>query len=231
MVANFVETLDGVVAIPDVPRSNALIAAESDADRFVMALLRACADAILVGSGTLLASPQGAWRPERAYPPAAEDLLELRRLRGLPEQPRVAVVSTGATLDVSHPVLARGALVLTTATAEADLRATVPSEAEVIAVNEGDSVDLARALELLRERGYGVVLSEGGPTVLASLLASRLVDELFLTLSPLVAGRAPGGVRLSLVEGVELLPDVRIEGELRSARRSGAHLLLRYGLS
>jgi riboflavin biosynthesis pyrimidine reductase len=230
-VVNFVETLDGVVAIPDVPRSNALIAAESDADRFVMALLRACADVILVGSGTLLASPQGTWRPERAYPPAGEALLELRRRRGLPEQPRVAVVSTGATLDVSHPVLPRGAIVLTTTAAEADLRASLPDGADVIAVNEGDSVDLAVALALLRKRGYGVVLSEGGPTVLASLLASRLVDELFLTMSPLVAGRAPGGVRLSLVEGVELLPDVRVEGALRSVRRSGSHLLLRYGLS
>jgi riboflavin biosynthesis pyrimidine reductase len=230
-VVNFVETLDGVVAIPDVPRSNALIAAESDADRFVMALLRACADVILVGSGTLLASPQGTWRPDRAYPPAAEALVELRRRRGLPEQPRVAVVSTGATLDVSHPVLPSGALVLTTAGAEAGLRTSLPAEAEVVAVNDGESVDLARALELLRGRGYGVVLSEGGPTVLGSLLASRLVDELFLTLSPLVAGRALGGVRLSLVEGIELLPDVRVEGALLSARRSGGHLLLRYGLS
>jgi riboflavin biosynthesis pyrimidine reductase len=228
---NFVETLDGVVAIPDIPRSNALIAAESDADRFVMALLRACADVILVGSGTLLASPQGTWRPERAYPPVADALVELRRLRGVPEEPRIAVVSTGATLDVSHPVLPRGALVLTTAAAEAGLRASLPEEAEVIAVNDGDSVDLATALGLLRERGYGVVLSEGGPTVLASLLAAHLVDELFLTLSPLVAGRAPGGARLSLVEGVELLPHVRVEGTLRSVRRSGGHLLLRYGLS
>jgi riboflavin biosynthesis pyrimidine reductase len=195
-----------------------------------MALLRACADVILVGSGTLLASPQGTWRPDRAYPPAADALLELRRLRGMPEQPHVAVVSTGATLDVSHPVLSRGALVLTTTAAGPNLRASLPTEAEVIAVNEGDSVDLATALELLRERGYGVVLSEGGPTVLASLLASRLVDELFLTLSPLVAGR-DAGARLSLVEGVELLPDLRVEGALRSVRRSGSHLLLRYGLS
>ena len=195
-----------------------------------MALLRACADVILVGSGTLLASPQGTWRPERAYPPAGDALLELRRARGLPERPRVAVVSTGATLDVSHPVLRRGALVLTTADAEAGLRASLPTESEVIAVNEGNSVDPAKALELLRERGHGVVLSEGGPTVLASLLASRLVDELFLTLSPLVAGRA-SGARLSLVEGVELLPDLRVGGALRSVRRSGDHLLLRYGLS
>jgi riboflavin biosynthesis pyrimidine reductase len=212
-----------------VPRSNALIAAESEADRFVMALLRACADVILVGSGTLLASPQGTWRADRAYPPAADALAGLRRLRRLPEQPRLAVVTTGASLDVSHPALARGAFVLTTRAAATDLRASVPADAEVVAVNEGDAVDLAAALSFLRRRGHAVVLSEGGPTVLGSLLASHLVDELFLTVSPLVAGRA-AAARLSLVEGVELLPGVRVEASLRSVRRSGSHLLLRYGL-
>ena len=53
LVANFVESLDGVVAIPDRQRSNALVADESAADKFVLALLRACADVVLVGSGTL----------------------------------------------------------------------------------------------------------------------------------------------------------------------------------
>jgi riboflavin biosynthesis pyrimidine reductase len=195
-----------------------------------MALLRACADVVVVGSGTLLSSPQGTWRADRAFPPAGDALLELRRFRGLPEQPRLAVVTSGASLDVSHPALERGALVLTTAAAAADLRASLPSEAEVAAVNDGSLVDPAGALALLGERGYGVVLSEGGPTLLGSLLAARLVDELFLTLSPLVAGRA-AAARLSLVEGVELLPGVRVEGSLRSVRRSGSHLLLRYGLA
>src|SRR5581483_5479109 len=68
VVANFVETIDGLVAIPDVERSNALIADASAADRFVMGLLRAAAGAILIGSTTLLASPTGTWLPEKAYP-------------------------------------------------------------------------------------------------------------------------------------------------------------------
>lgn len=210
--------------------SNALIADESDADRFVMGLLRACADAIVLGSGTLLASPKGTWRADRAYPPAGDAFLELRRRRGLPEQPTVAILTAGGSLDPGHPLLERGALVLTTARAAPDLRASVPSATEVVAVGDGDHVDTAAALALLRERGHRIVLSEGGPTLLSSLIASRLVDELFLTLSPLVAGRA-GAPRLGLVEGVELLPDVRVEGTLRSVRRSGSHLLLRYGLA
>ena len=60
-----------------------------------------------------------------------------------------------------------------------------------------------------------------------SLLASHLVDELFLTVSPVLAGRA-ATARLGLVEGVELLPDARVAGELISLRRSASHLFLRY---
>ncbi len=228
-ITNFVESLDGVVSIPEVPRSNVLLADDSAADRFVMALLRACADVVLVGSGTLLASPRATWRADRIFPPAAAALAELRASRGRPEHPAVAIVTTAGSFDPGHPALERGALVLTTARAARALRASVPQAAEVVAVPGEDAVDLAAALAVLRELGHRVVLSESGPTMLASLLASRLVDELFLTLSPLVAGRG-GSRRLSLVEGAELLPDVRVAGRLRSVRRSDSHLLLRYAL-
>ena len=101
VVANFVESLDGVVAVPRLPRSHALLGDESDADRFVLALVRACADAVLVGSGTLLSSPKGTWRIDRAYPPAAEALAGLRARRGRPRKPHVAGVSTAGTHDTT----------------------------------------------------------------------------------------------------------------------------------
>jgi riboflavin biosynthesis pyrimidine reductase len=226
--SNFVETLDGVVAIPEVDRSNALVADESDADRFVMGLLRAFADAVLVGAGTLLASPRGTWRPERVFPAAADDFAVLRRGRG--DRPAVAVVSTGASLDASHPIFAEGAILLTVESAAADLRASLPAATEVVPVNDGDDVDLRAGLAHLRERGHALILSEAGPTVFGSLLAESLVDELFLTLSPVLAGRLRGSRRLALVEGVELLPDVRRGGELLSVRRGGEHVFLRYRL-
>jgi riboflavin biosynthesis pyrimidine reductase len=229
VVANFVESLDGVVAVPRLPRSHALLGDESEADRFVLALLRACSDAVLVGSGTLLSSPQGTWRIDRAYPPAAAALAELRARRGRSEQPLVAVVTTGASLDPVHPVLESGAVVLTTAGAADRLRASVPDATEVVAVTDGDSVDLAAALDVLRDRGCPVVLSEAGPSLFGSLVASRLVDELFLTVSPLLAGRA-AAARLGLVEGVELVPETRVAGRLRSVRTHGSHLFLRYAL-
>ncbi|MBV8256862.1 MAG: dihydrofolate reductase family protein [Actinobacteria bacterium] len=227
LVANFVQTLDGVVAIPDVPGSNALVADGSEQDKFLMGLLRACADAIVIGSGTMLASEKGRWRPEGPHPASAELFRELRASRGRPELPEVAVVTTGGSFDPAHPLVQSGALVLTTERAAADIRAAVPPVAEVVAVNEGDAVNLAEAVAVLRGRGHRLILSEAGPHVTGELVASRLVDELFLTVSPLIAGRF-ADPRLSLVEGVELLPEVRVEGELRSVRRAGSHLMLRY---
>jgi 5-amino-6-(5-phosphoribosylamino)uracil reductase len=73
------------------------------------------------------------------------------------------------------------------------------------------------------------VLSEAGPNVFGSMLAAGLVDELFLTVSPLLGGRGSGEL-LSLVEGVNLLPEARVRARLLSLRREGEHLFLRYAL-
>jgi riboflavin biosynthesis pyrimidine reductase len=96
-------------------------------------------------------------------------------------------------------------------------------------VNDGETVDLARALDALRDRGCAVVLTEAGPSMFGSFVASGLVDELFLTVSPVLAGRGVTA-RLGLVEGVELVPQTRVAGRLRSVRTNGSHLFLRYGL-
>src|SRR5262249_31060670 len=125
--ANFVETIDGIVSIPDVPRSNALISAESEADRLVVGLLPACAGVVLVGSRTMLGSPQGTWLPERVYPQAAGAFAELRRVLRLGERPTVACVTAGRSFDPTHPILEQGAIVLTTEGAAPDLRASVPA--------------------------------------------------------------------------------------------------------
>jgi riboflavin biosynthesis pyrimidine reductase len=224
--ANFVETLDGIVAIPGLTQSNALVADSNDDDKFLMGLLRAFADVVLIGSGTLLASPQGRWRPEGVYPKAKAAFAELRAGLGRPERPTVAVLTTGASLDVEHPVLAEGAIVLTTAAGAARLEGAVP---EIVAVNDGDWVDLRAGLDVLHARGHALVLAEAGPTTFGALVAERLVDELFLTASPVLAGRPASGRRLGLVVGVELLPSTRIAPRLLSLRKSGDHLFARYG--
>lgn len=225
--ANFVETIDGVVAMPDVPRSNAIVAGESEADRFLMGLLRALADVVVIGSGTMLAAPKGTWRPEKVYPPAAGAFAELRRRLGKSEHPAVAIVTAGRSFDPGHPVLETGAIVLTTERAAE--RLVVPPASEVVAVSGRDWADPAAAVAALRDRGHEWILSEGGPTLFTSFVAAGLVDELFLTVSPLLAGRL-GVKRLSLADGANLLPDTRVEARVLSVRRHESHLFLRYAL-
>jgi len=87
-------------------------------------------------------------------------------------------------------------------------------------------------LSLLWARGFRRVLSEGGPSVLGSFLRDGLVDELFLTLSPRIAGRdaGSGARRLGLVEGQAFAPSALPEANLLSLKRHASHLFLRYRL-
>jgi riboflavin biosynthesis pyrimidine reductase len=228
LVTNFVQTVDGVVAIPALPQSNRLIAGGSEADRFVMGLLRAAAGAVVVGSGTLNGSPRGLWTPEQAYPAAAGAFAELRRRRGLPPSPEVAVLTATGAIDPKHPAVAGGGLVLTTDEGAAALDGRV---AKLVALGPGPALGVAAAVAALRERGHGLILSEGGPRVFASLLEAGLVDDLFLTVSPLLAGRPGADGRLALVEGADLVPDGPRQARLEGVRRDGGHLFLRYALS
>jgi riboflavin biosynthesis pyrimidine reductase len=229
LFANFVSTIDGVVAIPDLAQSNKLISNGSESDRFMMGLLRALADAVLIGSGTLRASAQGLWTPERAYPAAAEGLAELRRRLGRPAAPERVVLTGTGSVPASHPLFAEGALVLTTETGAARLDGRLPAASTIESLGNGETVDLRAAVAVLRARGHKLILSEAGPRVFASLLEAKLVDELFLTVSPLIAG-LDTTERLGLVDGFEALPGERLPGRLLSARRDADHLFLRYEL-
>jgi riboflavin biosynthesis pyrimidine reductase len=229
LYANFVSTVDGVVAIPSIPGSNQIIAAGSEADRFLMGLLRAFADVVVIGTGTLHGSPQGRWSPAGPHPASGDALAELRRQLELPPLPELAILTRSGSLDVDHPVLERGAMVITTDRGRAALGDRLPAASTVESV--GAELDPRDAVALLRERGHALVLTEGGPTVFGSLVAAGLVDELFLTVSPLLAGRPEPDDRLQLVEDAPLLPDAGVEGRLLSARRAGSHLFLRYELA
>jgi riboflavin biosynthesis pyrimidine reductase len=231
LYANFVASLDGVVAIPGEIQSNRMISAHSEADRFVMGLLRACADAVLVGAGTMLSSPRTRWTAEHAYPAAAPLYGELRRSRGRPPRPTLAVLSGSGSVDPRHPALEEGALVLTSEGGAARLRGRLPRAATMLAVGTEAHVDPVAAVEALHRRGHELILSEGGPTTFGALVAAGLVDELFLTTSPLLAGHTPGGPRPALVEQAEFLPAATVEGNLLTLKRGGSHLLARYQIA
>jgi riboflavin biosynthesis pyrimidine reductase len=230
LFANFVETLDGVVAIRSEPRSNRLVSGNSESDRFVMGLLRASADCVLIGSGTLHGSPTALWTPAKAYADEARAFAELRERLGLAPEPVLAVMSATGGLGPDHPALEHGAVLLTTQRGHDRCRRELPDAVEVAVLDGETAVDPAEAVAVLRARGYERILSEAGPHVFGSLLEAGLVDELFLTVSPLLAGRSELGLRLGLVEAAELLPEHTEQANLLGVRRDGAHLFLRYGL-
>jgi riboflavin biosynthesis pyrimidine reductase len=227
---NFVTSVDGVVAVEERRDSGSLISGRNRADRFLMGLLRAFADLVLVGAGTVRAEGRGAlWTPDYVYPDAASGFSELRASLGLPPQPRLAVLTASGELDPTRPALLSGPIILAPSRAVASLPGDLASSSEVLTSGE-ERVDLPYALAALRERGYRRILCEGGPTTFGEMLRHRLVDQLFLTVSPVLAGRKQGGDRLGLVEGAHFASGRFPSMELLSVRRSGSHLFLRYGL-
>jgi riboflavin biosynthesis pyrimidine reductase len=230
LFANFVSSIDGVVALPAVDASPSVISGQSEGDRFVMSLLRASADVVLVGASTVRAEPEHRWTPEFVYPRASVDFARLRDVLGLGSEPRLAVVTAGGNLDPSIPALAR-ALIVTTPAGARRVGNELPSGAEVVVVGGGDHVDLADVVTELRTRGHERVLSEGGPTVVGQLLERGLVDELFLTISPVLLGRTRAEGRPGLVEGVDLLGIGAPPAQIISVRKHRSHLFLRYSLA
>jgi riboflavin biosynthesis pyrimidine reductase len=190
-----------------------------------MGLLRALADVVLIGAGVLASSPRGTWLPEKVYPPAAEAFAELRRLRGRPASPEVAVLTGRGSIDAGHPLLGTGALVLTSEQGAERLGA-LPPASTLVTLGEKPRIDGRAVVDALRARGHRLVLSEAGPHVFGSLLEAGVVDELFLTISPRLAGDSGPGSRYHLVEDADLVPlrDLRPLG----LRRHGAHLFARY---
>ena len=117
-------------------QSSHLIAAGSEHDRFVMGLLRACADAVLIGAGTLRGSPRTRWTAEHAYPPAAPLYAELRRRRGRPPQPTLAVLSGSGRINPQHPGLGERSLVLTSEQGAAQLGRRLPRSRPIVPIGD-----------------------------------------------------------------------------------------------
>jgi len=225
--ANFVESLDGVVAFPDpAVSSGPTISGRSLEDRFVMGLLRAFADCVLIGAGTMRADRGHLWTPAHILPALAADYARLRRRLGKPADPPLVVLTASGDLDPAERAVRKGVLVLTTEAGASRLQGRLPAGSQAVALGTHE-VDARRAITYLRRRGHRLVLCEGGPHVIGQLLRARRLDGLFLTLSPLLAGRDRER-RPGLVEGLELLPEVALAGRLLSLRRADSHLFLRY---
>lgn len=204
VLANMVGGLDGSAAV-----SGRVGVLSSSADARLFTELRSVADVVLVGAHTVRQERYGRVRlPDR--------LRQVRTEHGRPDTPRIAVVTRTLDFDWSIPLFSgppEGRPYLITARAVDESRLAAAREhAEVVVAGE-TTVDLPQALAGLHDRGAEVVLCEGGPTLLGELTAGDLLNELCLSITPLMGADplplsvAPAGATIARFDLAHALVD------------------------
>jgi riboflavin biosynthesis pyrimidine reductase len=239
VIGNFVTSLDGVVSLGIPGKGGGEISGFNPHDRMVMGLLRAAADAVVIGAGTLRASsPDHVWTAEYIYPPLANAYRELRAALGKSNPPLNVVVTGSGDIDLDRRLFRSGAapsLIVTSGAGAERLQVRdrdLPPSARIEVVAEAAPLCAGAVLDAVgRTRKSELVLIEAGPRLMSDFFAERLLDELFLTLAPQVAGRDSGVERPGLVSGKLFAPDHPVWGTLVGLKRGGDHLLLRYAFA
>lgn len=234
VIGNFVTTLDGVVAL-NAPghSSGGDISGFNQQDRMVMGLLRAIADVVIVGAGTLRVEPNHRWTAEYIYPSLAEAYSLLRTSLGKSTYPLNVIVTASGAVNLNLPVFQSDEIPVLIVTTPRGLRSIpfsqVPSSVHITSVQgEGfiSAQDILKAVSEIHQSE--MLLVEGGPQLMGDFFAQQCLDELFLTLAPQVAGRDSSSERPGFVAGKSFAPEHPIWGTLTSVKRGGSHLFLRY---
>ena len=215
---NMISTVDGSASIDG--RSGSL---GNQADRELFRALRTAVDAVMVGAGTVRVERYG-----RMIPDASRR--RMRRERGLSEEPLACIVSARLALPPDLPLLACAeARVVIVTSSPASLPRSA-AHVEYVRTERDGLLDLAAAMAVLRERfAVRTLLCEGGPHLNSGLLAAGLVDELFLSLAPKLAGGDPAsGEALRILAGAAAHPPVALR--LVAVLENDSHLFLRYGV-
>lgn len=192
VMANMVASLDGASSLSGV--SGGL---SGPPDRIVFHALRALCDVVLAAAATVRADGYGPARP-------TAEVRAARIARGQTPVPAIAVVTRSLDLDLAAPLFAQAqspTIIIAPNDAESSRLDAARQAADVIAAGQG-GVDFGMALAALADRGAGVVLCEGGPTLIGQLVAADLLDEMFVAISPLLVG----GDATRIVRGAALDP-------------------------
>lgn len=190
--SNMVESLDGAAHSPN----GGTRSLSSAADRRILGVVRALADAIIVGAGTARLEGYAALRPRPAY-------VDRRAQANQQPTPTMVVVSRSLDLDPAAPLFdMEGArtLVVTTESASREAMDSLSAVADVVTCGRAE-VDLTMMRELLIERGLTRLVVEGGPSLLGAMLNAGLVDDMAVTIAPLVVGDYESGPARRIVTG------------------------------
>jgi riboflavin-specific deaminase-like protein len=198
LAINMVATADGRAAL-----DGSAVGIGSPADKRLMRELRAEADVVLHGAGTVRADPLSA-----RVPP---DLVAQRVASGLSPQPLGAIITRSGNLPPHHPYYESATVVYVTSDSDVPVH-----ESTVEVCHVGSVSDVIRDLG---RRGARRILCEGGPTLNAALFEAHLIDDVFLTIAPkLVAGEEPltvvKGPRFAEVIHLDIKSLIELEGEL-----------------
>lgn len=177
VMCNMIASADGGISVDGV--SGGL---GGPGDKAVFGALRAIPDVIVVASGTVIAE-------NYRKPQTPEDVQAQRVARGQTARPRLAIVTRSLSIDPAHRVFDPEArpLIITTADADPTARAALEEVADIVVAGDR-SVDLTDALGSLHRLGADIVLLEGGPTLNGAFVDHDLIDELCLSVSPMLLG-------------------------------------------
>lgn len=234
VIGNFVMTMDGATILnTSGSDGGGNISGSNKQDRVVMGLLRASADAVIVGAGTLRSEPLHRWTAEYIYPPLANEYHALRQALRKPAFPLNVIVTALGNVNLDLPVFRTETipvLIVTTVSGKQQiLQQNVPSHVQITSMPDSKVLSAAGILRMVSTVSQGdLFLVEGGPRLMDSFFADNCLDELFLTLAPQVAGRDERHPRPGFVLGSLFAPDNPRWGKLVSTRRAGSHLFLRY---
>ncbi len=253
---NFVETIDGIVNIPDEPGGK-LISGGNAADLMLMAVLRGKHGGVAVGSETLESEPDHIWNPDfiaqfTPHPEIAAMLNEWRTSQGMAKNPwNIILTRSGTVKDKHNPAGAKvpmtldfpvfntpdvPAAIVTTAQGKEILAPELAKHKEVkVLVVDADRFEEHTLEAVKRELGVDHLLIEGGPTVNTAFLKAGMLNDLYLTQANTIAGRTKDSKRASLFMGFELsageIRALQAKTKRNGIRAEGEHMFFRISLN
>jgi riboflavin biosynthesis pyrimidine reductase len=229
---NFVTSHDGKISF-DLPGRDGGgdVSRHADHDVWLMGLIRARADAILTGGGTLRVAKRHTWTPGTVFRADTAAYAALRTAEGRAPLPLLVIVTGSGDLPAESAALHvpdQPLLIATTAAGAERARRNLAEHPNVTYhIGPDNGVDWAVLLAELRARGVNTLLSEGGAKVYGELIRAQLIDEVFLTRSPIIIGNSRESRRTGLVEDAAFHPDSPPHLQMLSLRRHASYLFER----